>query len=65
MFALVSEAIAFTAISACAAGRNAHEFYVGPSATLVLGHSLTKPVVLRHDYDPGDLTLGIYKSEWR
>lgn len=65
MFALASEAIAFTAISAWAAERNPDEFYVEPSVALELGHSLTKSVVLRHDYHPGDLTLYLYKREWR
>ena len=65
MFALASEAIAFTAISAWAAERNPHEFYVDPSAALELGHSLTRAVVLRHDYHPGDLALYLYKRDWQ
>ncbi|MGH2883021.1 MAG: class I SAM-dependent methyltransferase, partial [Solirubrobacteraceae bacterium] len=65
MFAVASEAIAFTAISAWAARRNPDEFYVDPTVTLELGHSLTKAVVLRHDYHPGDLTLYLYKQDWR
>ena len=65
MFALASEAVAFTAISAWSAERDPEEFYVDPGAALELGRSLTKAVVVRHDYHPGDLTVYLYKREWR
>ena len=65
MFALASEAVAFTAISAWSAERDPDEFYVDPGAALELGHSLTKAVVVRHDYHPGDLTVYLYKRAWR
>ncbi|MGH2885576.1 MAG: class I SAM-dependent methyltransferase [Solirubrobacteraceae bacterium] len=65
MFTLASEAIAFTAISAWAAERNPDEFYVDPRVALELGHSLTRSVVLRHDYHPGDLALYLYKRDWQ
>jgi SAM-dependent methyltransferase len=65
MFALASEAVALTAISGWAAEQDAGEFYVDPEAALALGRSLTKALVLRHDYHPGDLTLYLYKRDWR
>jgi len=65
MFALAGEAVAFTAISAWAAERDPGEFHVDPAAVLALGRSLTKAVVLRHDYHPGDLAVYLYKRGWR
>ena len=62
-FALASEAVAFTAISAWASTRDPDEFYVDPVAALELGRSLTRAVVLRH-YHPGDLAMYLYKRDW-
>ena len=65
MFALAREAVALTAISTWASKRDPDEFYVAPETALELGRSLTRAVVLRHDYHPGDLALYLYKRDWQ
>jgi SAM-dependent methyltransferase len=65
MFALASEAVALTAISTWAAEPDPDEFQLDPAVALSIGRSLTKAVVLRHDYHPADLTLYLYRRDWR
>jgi trans-aconitate methyltransferase len=65
MFALASEAVAVTTLSAWAEAQHPQEFRIEPGAALELGHSLSQSVVLRHDYHPGDLALYVYKRDWQ
>ncbi len=64
MFALATEAVAVTSLSAWGKEQHPGEFQIDPGAALELGHSLTKGVVLRHDYHPGDLALYLYRRGW-
>jgi trans-aconitate methyltransferase len=62
MFALASEAVAFTAISSWSPRQEPTEFYAEPLRTLSFCRTLTPRVVLRHDYHPGDMALYLYKK---
>jgi SAM-dependent methyltransferase len=64
MFALASEAVALTAMSTWAAEPDPDEYQLDPALAVAIGRSLTKAVVLRHDYHPADLTLYLYRRDW-
>jgi SAM-dependent methyltransferase len=63
MFEMATEAVAFTAISAWAPKVMPDEYRMDPAFALEVGHSLTRFVVLRHDYHPGDFSLYLYRHE--
>lgn len=62
MFELARNAVAFTAISSWSPAQEPSEFYADPARTLEFCHTLTRHVVLRHDYHPGDMALYLYKE---
>jgi SAM-dependent methyltransferase len=64
MFELAGQAVALTAISAWTPEPDPGEYYMDPGFALELGRSLTRAVVLRHDYHPGDLTMYLYRRDW-
>ncbi|OAI38760.1 hypothetical protein AYO39_00855 [Actinobacteria bacterium SCGC AG-212-D09] len=63
MFARASEAVAVTTLSTWGQQYHPDEFRIDPKAALELADSLTRRVVLRHDYHPGDLALYLYKPD--
>lgn len=54
--------IAFNALSQCAIMKEAGELYLLPSEVLEYCISLTRSVVLRHDYLANDFTMYMYKE---
>jgi SAM-dependent methyltransferase len=63
MFTLARRAVAFTTTSAWSNRRDPDEFYADPVQLLGAARELTRSVVLRHDYHPGDVALYLYKPQ--
>lgn len=63
MYALARRAVALTTTSAWSDRRDPGEFYADPVALVASARQLTKSVVLRHDYHPGDVALYLYKPQ--
>ena len=62
MFALCRRGIAFNTLSLLADRRVNNEFYADPAEVLKLCHSITRRVILRHDYLPHDFTVYLYRE---
>jgi SAM-dependent methyltransferase len=62
MFTLAREAVACSAISTWSDRSDPGEYRVDPLRLLTFGRTLTRSLVLRHDYHPGDVTLYLYRS---
>lgn len=62
MFAIAREAVACSAISSWSDRADGGEFRVDPQRLLAFGRTLTRSLVVRHDYHPGDVTLYLYKD---
>jgi len=63
MFGLCRRAVAFNSLSAWSGAGDDGEFRADPGRVLGLCRSLTRRVVLRHDYHPGDFTVYLYREE--
>ncbi len=61
MFALATVAVAFSTISAWSDRRDGGEYYADPANVLQQCSLLTRNVVLRHDYHPGDFCIYLYR----
>ena len=62
MFGLAREAAAFCTISAWHAGDGACEFRADPIRLAEYCGGLTRRLVVRHDYHPGDVAVYMYKT---
>jgi len=62
MFSLCREAVAFNSLSTWADFTNDDEFYADPTQTLAFCQTLTRRVVLRHDYMGHDFTVFMYRE---
>lgn len=65
MFAHTRRVLAFNTLSAwgCVAGQAAGEHHADPAEVLTFCRTLTRRVVLRHDYLPHDFTVYLYREE--
>lgn len=61
LFETASECVAFSSLSDWADRKTEGEFYARPEKVLSLCSSLTKNLILRHDYLPHDFTVYLYK----
>lgn len=62
MFSLATTAMAFNSLSSWAHDREADEFYADPLKVVEFCRTLTPWVVMRHDYNPRDFTMYLYKA---
>lgn len=62
MFGLCRRAVAFNSLSAWSDAGDDGEFRADPGRVLGLCRNLTRRVVLRHDYHPGDFTVYLYRE---
>jgi cyclopropane fatty-acyl-phospholipid synthase-like methyltransferase len=62
MFTIANEAVAFTSLSNLASDKKADEFHADPLAVLGFCQTLTRRLVLRHDYHDRDFTVFLYKD---
>lgn len=62
MFSLCKNAVAFNSLSSWAPEQEPDEFYADPLTTVAFCRTLTRWVVLRHDYHPRDFTVYMYKE---
>lgn len=62
MFELCKLGVAFNTLSTLADIRNPGEFYADPTEVIRFCLSLTRRVVLRHDYMPHDFSVYLYKQ---
>ena len=62
MFKLSKKGVAFNSLSGWADAIEDTEFHPDPAEVMNFCHSLTRKVVLRHDYHPGDFTIYMYKE---
>lgn len=65
MFALCRRGVAFNIMSRHADFKSPSEYYADPGALLGFCLSLSRRVVLRHDYMPHDFTIYLYREEPR
>lgn len=63
MFSKARRVVAFCAISTWADRKNPYEFYVDPAWLMTQCRRLTRFMVLRHDYHPGDVAVYLYKTK--
>lgn len=63
MFALCRQAVAFSTLSSWATRQSTSEFYADPSRLLEWCRGVTRSVVFRHDYHPGDFAIYLYKGK--
>ncbi len=63
MFSKARRVAAFCAISTWADRKNKQEFYVDPVWLLAQCRRLTRFLVLRHEYHPGDVAVYLYKRK--
>lgn len=63
MYRLCRVGAAFNSLSAWAASKEGGEFYADPARALSFCRTLTKRVVLRHDYHPADFTIYLYRED--
>lgn len=63
MFSKARRVAAFCAISTWADRKNPHEFYMDPAWLVTQCRRLTRFLVLRHDYHPGDVAVYLYKRK--
>jgi ubiquinone/menaquinone biosynthesis C-methylase UbiE len=61
MFALAKKGVAINFLSVFSDYLTPGEYYCNPEDILQLAFSITKKVVLRHDYMPHDFTIYLYK----
>ena len=61
MFAHCIKGVAFNCLSQWADTKDEGEFYADPCTIIEIGHKLTKRLVMRHDYQPNDFTIYLYK----
>lgn len=62
MFELCKSGVAFNTLSMLADIRNPGEFYADPAEVIRFCLSLTRRVVLRHDYTPHAFPVYLYKQ---
>jgi SAM-dependent methyltransferase len=62
MFALSRRMVAFNSLSAWAEDQEPGEFYADPARVLDFCHSLSRRVVLRHDYHGRDFTVFVLRD---
>jgi SAM-dependent methyltransferase len=62
MFDLAKRGVAFNSLSTWASNRDSSEFYADPEMLLEYCRTLTRSLVLRHDYHPADFTIYLYKT---
>lgn len=62
MFALCRRGVAFNTLSLRADRMGSDEFYADPGEVLTLCQSITRRVILRHDYLPHDFTVYLYRE---
>ena len=62
MFALCRMGVAFNTLSLRADWMRSDEFYADPVEVLNLCQSVTRRVILRHDYLPNDFTVYLYRE---
>ncbi len=62
MFGLASRGVAFNCLSAWAAEKEGKEFHADPLRVLAFCRTLSRRVVLRHEYHPRDFTVYVYKA---
>lgn len=63
MFLLCRKGLAFNSLSGWADSKEEGEFHPDPAEVLTFCKSLSRRVMLRHDYHPGDFTVYIYREE--
>lgn len=63
MWELAGEGIAFNALSSWSDGQEPAEYHADPLETLAFVSSLSRWVVLRHDYHPRDFTVYVLRSK--
>ena len=61
MFSLANKGVAINFLSIFSDYLSPGEYYCNPEVILKLAFSITKKVVLRHDYMPHDFTIYLYK----
>ena len=62
MFSLAVKGVAFNSLSGWADTKEETEFHPDPLQTIEFCRKLTRKVVLRHDYHPGDFTIYMYRE---
>jgi SAM-dependent methyltransferase len=62
MYELATEAAAFCTLSGWAENKHPGEYFADPVATLGFCRTLTKWVVLRHEYLPNDFCIYLYRQ---
>jgi hypothetical protein len=63
LFNLCRTGVAFNSLSSWRADQEPGEFYADPFAVASRCARLTRRLVLRHDYHPGDFTIYLYRGE--
>jgi SAM-dependent methyltransferase len=63
MFHYSRRGVAFNTLSTWASHHEKTEFYADPLRTIQLVQQLTRSIVLRHDYHPGDFTIYLRKTQ--
>ena len=61
MFEMAEKGIAFNSLSSWADQKHENEFYANPWEVVDFCHTLSRKVVLKHDYHPADFTIYLYK----
>ncbi len=62
LFALCRRGVAFNLLSTCADRQDDGEFYADPAEVLRRCLAITPRVVLRHDYQPNDFSVYLYRA---
>jgi len=61
MYGFCTKGIAFNCLSLWAKEKSPNEFYADPTNVINFCKTLTRKVVLRHDYHPADFTIYLYR----